>query len=337
MKIFAIVILLECIFWLILLARYRKAGFEASRMIMLLLIIMLPAAWFYSDYIGIYQPQTSSYPMIFIITLTAVISLINMIISRKENRKATMWISWIYAFVAVCCIVVYAVFPGSLTIVSFIVVLPGVMCLFWCIREFWLSIRSGQFTGKWFMEYPMKLSILLLLFGFFLVLFFSMYIFGFPFLNVLGATAAIVLAVLIFVICYTFLANYFNRWQPATKTNQVFKPVAGDAAQQLKLLMQEDKLYTDPDFCLEMLAENLGLSIFQTSQLLNQSMKTSFYDMVNRYRVEEVKRRLSMSDDRHFTLLAIAFESGFKSKSTFNRIFKEFTGQTPGDYSKSLK
>ncbi|MCD4696832.1 MAG: helix-turn-helix domain-containing protein [Bacteroidales bacterium] len=57
---------------------------------------------------------------------------------------------------------------------------------------------------------------------------------------------------------------------------------------------------------------------------------------VNNYRVEEVKRLMAEGKHEHYTLLAIALEAGFNSKSSFNRIFKEFTGSTPSHYKKTL-
>ncbi|HEX8507607.1 MAG TPA: helix-turn-helix domain-containing protein, partial [Hymenobacter sp.] len=65
---------------------------------------------------------------------------------------------------------------------------------------------------------------------------------------------------------------------------------------------------------------------------VNAGFGRSFNDLVNGYRVAEVQRRLAAPDARRFTLLGIAFESGFNSKTTFNRIFKQVTGVAPRDY-----
>ena len=100
----------------------------------------------------------------------------------------------------------------------------------------------------------------------------------------------------------------------------------------LKKILEEEKLYTDCELTLEKMADRLNMAPSALTKMLNQQMGTSFYDLVNGYRVEEVKRLLSNDDQRYYTLLAIAFESGFNSKSTFNRVFKEFTGSTPSEY-----
>ena len=65
---------------------------------------------------------------------------------------------------------------------------------------------------------------------------------------------------------------------------------------------------------------------------MNNGFGQSFNDLVNSYRVAEVKRRLRTPDAQRLTLLGIALDSGFNSKTTFNRIFKQFTGYAPRDW-----
>ncbi|MDO8898280.1 MAG: helix-turn-helix domain-containing protein, partial [Bacteroidales bacterium] len=59
-------------------------------------------------------------------------------------------------------------------------------------------------------------------------------------------------------------------------------------------------------------------------------------EFVNEYRVNEVKKMLADPKYTHYSLLGIAFECGFSSKSTFNSVFKKFTRKTPSEYRKSL-
>jgi len=73
-----------------------------------------------------------------------------------------------------------------------------------------------------------------------------------------------------------------------------------------------------------------------TLDMLDHSIKTSFYDLINSYRVKEVKAKMNDQAYSHYTLLAIGLDSGFKSKSSFNRIFKKKTGATPSQYKKEL-
>ena len=68
------------------------------------------------------------------------------------------------------------------------------------------------------------------------------------------------------------------------------------------------------------------------SQIINELEGKNFYEFVNQYRIEEFKRLVSFPKNHQFTLLSLAFECGFNSKSSFNRYFKKSTGQTPSQY-----
>lgn len=106
---------------------------------------------------------------------------------------------------------------------------------------------------------------------------------------------------------------------------------------QLRCLVdafEQDHLYRNPDLTLDSLAQHLGLTPNIVSQLLNAGLGQSFHDVVNGYRLEEVKRRLLTPDVQRLTVLALAQEAGFNSKTTFNRVFKEKTGFTPKTYQK---
>jgi AraC-like DNA-binding protein len=104
----------------------------------------------------------------------------------------------------------------------------------------------------------------------------------------------------------------------------------------LIMYMDSNNPQRDFDLTLTSLARQVNMSRNQLSEVINTSIGCSFYDFINRYRVDEVKKMLSLSSNKNFTLLAIAFDAGFSSKSTFNSIFKKFTGLTPSGYRKGL-
>lgn len=106
--------------------------------------------------------------------------------------------------------------------------------------------------------------------------------------------------------------------------------------QRLQDLMDDDKPYLNSDLTLRELAEKLTMSTHNLSEILNTRLNQNFYDFINHYRVEEVKRRLADNESRNFSLIAIAFDSGFNSKSSFNTIFKKQTGTTPSQYRTQL-
>ena len=77
------------------------------------------------------------------------------------------------------------------------------------------------------------------------------------------------------------------------------------------------------------LAGQLEIPSNHLSQIINEQVGENFFEFVNTYRVKEVQDRIKENQDKKFTLLAIAFDSGFNSKSSFNSIFKKQTGITP--------
>jgi len=100
--------------------------------------------------------------------------------------------------------------------------------------------------------------------------------------------------------------------------------------------IKESKPYLNEDLTLTQLANLVSTTDKKLSFLLNHYMETNFYDFINHYRVQSVIEKMSDSEFNKFTLTAIAESSGFKSKSSFNRIFRKKTGLTPTEYKKSM-
>lgn len=122
---------------------------------------------------------------------------------------------------------------------------------------------------------------------------------------------------------------------PTSLETSVSKPDP-ELINRLLNYMQEKKPYLDAELTLSSLAKDLNISRSQLSILINEGVGDNFYDFINKYRVEEVKRLMVDPQVKNYNLLGIALEAGFKSKSTFNLIFKRFTGLTPTEYRKNL-
>lgn len=105
-------------------------------------------------------------------------------------------------------------------------------------------------------------------------------------------------------------------------------------AQLLKYL-DEDKPYLDSNLSLHQLAKELSIPPYQLSQLINESLNTNFFDLINEYRVQEFKRRIQDESYNHLSILGIAFDSGFNSKSGFYKSFRKLTGISPSQYKHS--
>jgi AraC-like DNA-binding protein len=104
----------------------------------------------------------------------------------------------------------------------------------------------------------------------------------------------------------------------------------------LKRSMERDRVFLNPNLNLDILSQHSGIPPKTISSVLNQHLQKSFNEFVNGYRVEEVKGRLQKSEQSNLTILGTALECGFNSKASFQRIFKEMTGFSPGEYQKTF-
>ncbi len=118
------------------------------------------------------------------------------------------------------------------------------------------------------------------------------------------------------------------------KSSGLSPELSNEHFQQLTKLMQEEKLYTNASLSLGDLAHALELHPNYLSQIINEKGGKSFYDFVNNYRVQEFKSLLVLPENKNFTLMTLAYDCGFNSKSSFNRYFKKLTGQTPSQFAK---
>jgi AraC-like DNA-binding protein len=105
---------------------------------------------------------------------------------------------------------------------------------------------------------------------------------------------------------------------------------------RLDSLMRERKLYQRPDLTITDLAHEAGVPSKQVSSTINNGHQITFLTYVNRFRVNAVKEALAEGKHRNLSLLGVALEAGFNSKSTFNRVFRELTGSTPSEWLKTL-
>jgi putative ABC transport system permease protein len=145
---------------------------------------------------------------------------------------------------------------------------------------------------------------------------------------------ALLLAILtIATACITLLKPEYGLTSPSTLS---LKPHAPSELKQkgiwLKKMLKVNRYYEDPELNLPSLAEKTGLHPNELSKIVNTVLHKNFNDFINEYRIAEVVRRMQDPSFNHLTLVGIAFESGFNSKTTFNRAFKKMTGRSPADY-----
>ena len=145
----------------------------------------------------------------------------------------------------------------------------------------------------------------------------------------------------IFIIAYFFIrhrkifeTDFFilNKEQKKYSTSSLSKDEITRIDKQLQTILENEKLYLDPDLTLRSLAEKLNVLPNNLSQAINIIYKENFNKFINRHRISEVKKLLK---DPEKTVLEAAFSCGFNSKSSFNQAFKEICNQTPTQFRKN--
>lgn len=108
-------------------------------------------------------------------------------------------------------------------------------------------------------------------------------------------------------------------------------------ARSIEEIMQTDQLFLNPELTLDDVSQALGISRHHLTQAFNTELKMSFYTYINSLRINAFLTLIEDTRYQHFTLLAIAYECGFNSKSTFNSVFKRIKGITPSQYLNTRK
>lgn len=114
--------------------------------------------------------------------------------------------------------------------------------------------------------------------------------------------------------------------------SSLIEPVIKEIHQKLVFIMQSEKLYKNPTLTLSELARRLDVQSNHLSQIINSIEKKNFFDYINSQRIEEFKAIVTFPENRKFTLLYLALECGFNSKTSFNRNFKKVTNLSPSEY-----
>jgi AraC-like DNA-binding protein len=157
--------------------------------------------------------------------------------------------------------------------------------------------------------------------------------------------ALIYTGVVVFVFLIGFFGirqvNIFTHGTPPVDHNEkkekyrksgLSENVSQELHQRLLSLMTETALYRKSNLSIDDLATKLGVHPNYLSQVINQKEKKNFYDFVNSYRIEEFKRLIMLPENHNVKILAIAYDCGYNSKSSFNRCFKKAVGKTPSQY-----
>ena len=175
----------------------------------------------------------------------------------------------------------------------------------------------------------------------------GLYLLGF-FVSISYRDDWILRAVVAFNICYISFNGYTQPQPHKLIFNAEVSPDSSDSAtkktekldkldplelqawcKKVEAIMQTEKLYLNPELTLSTLSEQLNTHNSLLSNVINAGFQKNFNDFVNAYRVADFQEKIKNPTLSHYTLLALAYECGFNSKSTFNRAVKKATGELP--------
>lgn len=181
----------------------------------------------------------------------------------------------------------------------------------------------------------------------FFVLYFGLFVLGFTRVFVNNFNFDPMLVGNIILVFYSFAFSIFGYQQdriypeeiPVIKPKYMHSSLQISEIEKLKIklitLMEEKELYKNAELTILDVSQELKLPRHHITQILNDKMGKNFYTFINEYRLEDVKKRLMDPKNDNLTILAIAYDAGFNSKSSFNTLFKDHTGLTPSAYRKA--
>ncbi|MEQ8910179.1 MAG: helix-turn-helix domain-containing protein [Vicingaceae bacterium] len=136
--------------------------------------------------------------------------------------------------------------------------------------------------------------------------------------------------------------QYHERIYPKTiekpilkKRKQADPTLTKEQVEKIHAYVESERPYLNPSLTLRSLAEELAIHPNQLSRLLNESIGKNFNDFINKKRIEHFQQIVMDPDNSHISLIGLAYESGFNSKSVFNSAFKKEVGMTPKAFQKS--
>lgn len=195
------------------------------------------------------------------------------------------------------------------------------------VKKYLPNSNDDRLRIKWIREFTILLSILV----FIIILpeiayFFNYRSFILFFLQaVIGSTIVILLGL------RNLNIQVSSSIETAREIN-IFNPETNRKYLLIKQLFEEEKIYTNTELRVSDIAQVLSLSPNYVSKIINENAQCGFNDFTNQFRVDHVIKKLRNKEQSNKTIFALAQEAGFKSKSTFQTVFKKATGKTPTQF-----
>ncbi|WP_394747672.1 helix-turn-helix domain-containing protein [Spongiimicrobium salis] len=138
------------------------------------------------------------------------------------------------------------------------------------------------------------------------------------------------------ITAYLLFHTKLYRQEKKYQKSALSKSIRAAKLQKIMEVFEKDKSYLDQEHCLSQLSQQTNISESHISEVLNQELKLSFYELTNTFRIKEAKRLLA-DDAKPMKMEQLAYALGYKSKSTFFAAFKKESRQTPLQYKKALQ
>ncbi|MCF8298023.1 MAG: AraC family transcriptional regulator [Saprospiraceae bacterium] len=341
-----ILIVLQALLWssLLLSSRLKTIEKYSLSIIMIMCALIQLTVLILPEGYGFLLSDILNISFIFIITSFISLFILQLTISIKSPFKSHLFIlPLIVAFFNALTWLFNEAFSfAPILLISYALIL---IYVFYTLLTLLIRVyKKRQFSGRFFDDSSLYISSLLLSFAVILIVILPIIIFLFNVVDFnfnLGTKLwfDLIMAIGMFLIGYLSITKQFK--EQNNQAQKLKKKVIISENPDKQILIEnafkQDKIHLDNELTIDKLAYHLSMDTTELSSILNHEMNTNFYQLINSYRVEEVKKKLQEDDQRFFTLLAIAFDCGFNSKSTFNRVFKEFTGVSPKEFKDGLK
>ena len=154
-----------------------------------------------------------------------------------------------------------------------------------------------------------------------------------------------VLALIVLYVAYTayvqprvFSKKYLFNLEPLKyQKSGLTESYSYELKEQLLKLLHDDKVFKDNTISLNSLSDQMGITRHNLSQVINEHFNMNFFNLINKFRIEEAQRILTDDRNNNLNIIDIAYDVGFNNKVTFNKAFKEETKLTPTQYLKGFR
>ncbi len=333
-------------FGLLLFFKKERQGYEWWLLSLLLCLGSMQLLHFlrWEGYLELYVPHLLRTRFLFPAIIGPLFYLFSLAIGNKTITRKTIAVCFLPAAINLILLVPYLMQPASvkqamqlkelypLNYYSIYGIARFSLLLFALLT--YSSISRNEQTLEWLK----KISFILIIHSFILIIintidFFFYEIISYYYINLINTMLVFFLG--FFTIRYGKIYQEFSE-HTTVKGNYEKSGLSYESAalllNSLETLMTEKHFYRKQGITQREVAEAIGSSTNHLSQALNQIRKEKFTEYLNRYRVEDVKTRIENNEQERFTLLAIAEQSGFGSKASFNTVFRKHTGTTPSEY-----